>query len=57
MTPERWQEVKRLFDAALERPPAERREFLDEACRDDPGLDTEVTALGFQEARCVVAKA
>ena len=29
MTPERWQEVKRLFDAVLEREPADRQEFLE----------------------------
>jgi eukaryotic-like serine/threonine-protein kinase len=34
MTPERWQEVKKLLAGALERPPKERRVYLDEACTD-----------------------
>lgn len=45
MTPERWQEVKRLFDAALERPEAERTGFLDTSCGSDADLRREVTAL------------
>jgi tetratricopeptide (TPR) repeat protein len=45
MTPERWKEVKRLFDAVLEREPADRQEFLEATCGGDAGLRSEVTAL------------
>jgi non-specific serine/threonine protein kinase/serine/threonine-protein kinase len=45
MNPERWQEVKRLFDAVLERDPAERHGFLESACGEDATLRSEVTAL------------
>ena len=45
MTPERWQEVKRLFDAVLERGPAERQQFLETSCGSDAALRAEVTAL------------
>lgn len=45
MTPERWQPVKELFDAALEREPEVRGCFLSEATRDDPSLASEVLGL------------
>jgi serine/threonine protein kinase len=45
MTPERWQQVKGLFDAALERGSPEREFFLDESCRGDPELRNEVDSL------------
>ena len=45
MTPERWQEVKRVFDAVLERAPADRQKFLEGTCGGDAGLRAEVTAL------------
>ncbi len=35
MTPERWQEVRRLFIAALEMEPPKRRQFLDHAGADE----------------------
>jgi hypothetical protein len=31
MTPQRWAQVKEVFGAALEKPEAERSEFLDQA--------------------------
>jgi eukaryotic-like serine/threonine-protein kinase len=34
MTPERWQEVKEMFSQALERKPAERAAYLNNACTD-----------------------
>jgi eukaryotic-like serine/threonine-protein kinase len=34
VTPERWQEVKKVLAGALERAPTERRAYLDEACTD-----------------------
>lgn len=45
MTPNRWQEVKSIFDAALEREPAERQAFLDTSCAGDSALRSEVAAL------------
>ncbi|MBC7929532.1 MAG: hypothetical protein H7Z38_03095, partial [Rubrivivax sp.] len=45
MTPERWQRIKELFHAAIERAPAERRAFLDEACAGDAQMRTEVETL------------
>ena len=42
---ERWQRVATLLDAVLEREPAERGRYLDEACRAQPALKAEVEAL------------
>ena len=45
MTPERWQQVKQIFQSAIERPPAERDGFISEACAGDPALRSEVESL------------
>src|SRR5205809_1364221 len=45
MTPERWQQLKQIFQSALERSPAERSAFLNQACADDPALRSEVESL------------
>ena len=45
MNPELWRRAEELFHAALERPPAERRAFLDTACREDPELRRLVETL------------
>jgi eukaryotic-like serine/threonine-protein kinase len=45
MTPERWQKVKEIFEAVLERAPAERSAFLATACGDDKTLRGEVESL------------
>jgi serine/threonine protein kinase len=42
---ERWQRVATLLEAALQREPAERARYLDEACRAQPTLKAEVEAL------------
>ena len=42
---ERWQEIKELFHAALERSPAERRAFLDQNCKGDGDMRSEVESL------------
>ena len=42
---ERWQDVERLYHAALERPPEERAAFLAEACAGDKALCREVESL------------
>jgi Tol biopolymer transport system component len=44
MTPERWQEVKKVLAGALERAPGERNVYLDHACT-DPDLRLEVESL------------
>jgi serine/threonine protein kinase/Tol biopolymer transport system component len=44
VTPERWQEVKMLLAAALERPAGERSAYLDEVCA-EPELRREVESL------------
>ena len=45
MTPERWQRVQEILAAAAETGPAERRAFLDDACRGDAELRAEVESL------------
>ena len=45
MTPERWEEVKAVLHAALERPPRERGVFVEAACSTDPALRREVDSL------------
>ena len=45
VTPERWQQVKEVLEAAWERDAAERGGFLDQACADDPELRSDVEAL------------
>ncbi|HEX6899991.1 MAG TPA: protein kinase [Thermoanaerobaculia bacterium] len=45
MDPERWHEVDRLFEEALDRPPAERPAFLDAACAGDTALRRQVERL------------
>jgi TolB-like protein len=65
MTPERWQEIERLYHAALERRAVDRVAFLAEACSGDHGLQRDVeallaqpaTALGFLEAGVVTPSA
>jgi eukaryotic-like serine/threonine-protein kinase len=44
VTPDRWQEVKNLLAAALERPPQERSGYLEQACS-EPALRREVESL------------
>src|SRR5712692_641014 len=45
MTPEHWQQVKRLFDAALQRDAVSRHSFLSQACGGDGELQKEVEKL------------
>lgn len=45
MTPEQWHRVKEVFEAALERAPSERSDFLAEACAEDDSLHSEVKSL------------
>ncbi len=45
MTPERFQQIDKLLDLALEREPSERGRFLDEACNGDEALRTKLESL------------
>jgi len=45
MKPERWQQLKQIFQSALERDPAERAAFLNQACGGDVALRDEVASL------------
>ena len=45
MTSERWHRVKELFEAALERGPAERAAFIAQACAGDEAIRQEVESL------------
>ncbi len=45
MIPERWQQIDSVLQAALERDPAERAAFLNQACAGDAELQQEVEAL------------
>ena len=45
MTPERWQQVNRLFDEALELPLEKRPAYLARACQGDEALRTQVESL------------
>ena len=43
--PERWKRIKEIVGAALEREPAERAPFLEEACAHDESVRAEVESL------------
>lgn len=45
MTPERWQQVKHIFNAAVEQDPKYRPAFIAEACGADAELRSEVESL------------
>ncbi len=45
MKPDRWRKVDELFEAALEREPASRAAFLDQACGSDRELRREVEKM------------
>ena len=45
MTTERWEQINRIFHAALERQPTQRNAFLTEACATDEALYKEVESL------------
>jgi eukaryotic-like serine/threonine-protein kinase len=48
---DRWEEVDALVNAALDRPPGERRAFLEGRCAGDPELLRLVTSVLDQEGR------
>src|ERR1041385_4260263 len=45
MKPERWQQLKQIFQSALERDPAERSAFLHQACGGNAELRKDVESL------------
>lgn len=45
MTPERFRQIRNVFEAVLEQQPGAREWFLDEACRSDESLREEVVRL------------
>ncbi len=45
MTPERWNRIKEIFAAALERDPSERGTYVEQACASDDTLRVEVISL------------
>jgi len=50
MTPERWQQIEKLFHDALEQKPGERSAFLAEACGGDQALRRQIESLLVHEA-------
>jgi len=51
MTPERWQVVKDVFQAALRRDERQRPAYLDHACAGDPSLRADVDAMLASDER------
>jgi TolB-like protein/Flp pilus assembly protein TadD/tRNA A-37 threonylcarbamoyl transferase component Bud32 len=45
MTPERWQKVEEIFQAAVDLVPEERSRYIAEACAGDTGLERDVESL------------
>lgn len=45
LTPSQWNRVQKLFHTVLGKPPDARREFVAEACSDDPVVHDEVVSL------------
>ena len=45
MTPDRWEQVKETFDAALKIGPDQRHAFLNEVCAEDADLRAAVESL------------
>ena len=45
MTPERWQQVKEIFNSAISYRPEERSSFISQACSGDEDLRSEVESL------------
>ena len=54
MTPERWEQIAHVYEAALEQPPEARDAWLAEACRDDPALRGEVESLIAREDAAIL---
>ena len=48
MTPERWQQVEEIFQAAVDLGPTERERYVSQACAADPSLKRDVETLLLQ---------
>ena len=55
MTPERWDDLERVWDALLERPASERAAAIDELCADDRALRQDLESLLGHLARASAA--
>ncbi len=53
LSAERWRRIDELLEAAMERPPEDRRSFLAAACGDDTALHREVEELLAADRRAV----
>src|SRR6185295_8037580 len=51
MKPDRWQKVKQIFQAAMDRAPSERDVFVSDACAGDDELRQEVESLMSSDGR------
>ncbi len=51
MTPERFQQIRNLFEQTLERPPEQRTAFLEQACAEDRELRAEVQRMLIADAQ------
>src|SRR5215471_15231743 len=51
MNPDRWRKVKQIFQAALDRAPADRAAFVSKACAGDDALRREVESLISSDGR------
>ena len=51
MKPERWKQIEKLYDAALQLEASRRAAFLDQACAGDEELRREVTSLLASDAQ------
>src|SRR4029079_3017035 len=45
VTPERWERLKELFQAAAQQPTGRQEAYIEEACSDDPELRSEALVL------------
>lgn len=45
MTAERFRQIRQVFEAALDQPDAERKQWLAEACQGDGAMEIEVNEL------------
>jgi hypothetical protein len=54
LTPERWQQVARIYEQAAELPPHAREAYLADACGTDEELRTECESLLRQDAQRVL---
>jgi serine/threonine protein kinase/N-acetylneuraminic acid mutarotase len=45
INPDRWRHLDEIFHAAVDQLPAQRSQFIDTACLDDPTLRTQIEAL------------